>query len=431
MVIEFLYVAHQILIDLMKPLKITLLALLASALFSNAADFRTWTSLKGGTVEAQLTSYDKAKGGVTLTTKEAKIIKLKSTDLSLADKQYLIEFADADKDILYKSTPAVPEKAYRKPKDFLRKLEQTFSLGDDSEQYELYESAHYVYAVSKGIKPNGIAETAEACWHGMAFQHFEFRENWGDTRQLILLPDGEDLYKSVGKYEVKALKEAGHEEYAGNVQATWDRTGSNRFTVPDDAAESLKLKPRGIVFNVRDKKNFRKAFNSFQTHNIASNLFGEQVGSVSSISGNGYFTLSTGHAYYKEIQLTKKTETNLLSNDYAKGVGSKSGFKDGTSWAKTLQKMVKKGDIKPNLAATLAIKSANDLTPEKLVTMYSLSCYMQSTQKRIAAYAKLARQINTSDQVPEINEMAKIFGFASAKEMEKDWIEFIKSRDFK
>ena len=414
----------------MKPLKITLLALAASVMFSSAADFRTWTSLKGETIEAQLTTYE--KGNVSLTTKEAKIVKLKVADLSLAEKQYLIEFGKGDKELLYKSTPAVPEKSFRKPKDFLRKLEQTMTLGEGSDaQFDLYESAHYVYAVSKGIKPNGIAETAEACWHGMAFQHYEFRENWGTTRQLIVLPDGEDLYKAIGKHEVQVLAKAGHREYAERVSATWDRTGANRMTVPSSEVDTLKLKPRAIIFNVREKKNFRKAFNSFQTHNITSNLFSEQVGGVSSISGNGYFALSTGHAFYKEIQLTKKTETNLLSNDYAEGVGSKAGFKDGTSWAKTLQKMVKKGDLKPNLLATLGIKSASDLSPEKLVTIYSLSYYLQSTQKRIAAYAKLARQINTSDQIPAPSELAKIFGFDSLEAMEKDWIEFIKSRNFK
>jgi hypothetical protein len=63
--------------------------------------------------------------------------------------------------------------------------------------------------------------------------------------------------------------------------------------------------------------------------------------------------------------------------------------------------------------------------------MYALSCYLQSTQPRIAAYAKLCRRINTSDQVPATSELVKFFGFETVEAFEKDWVEFIKSRDFK
>jgi hypothetical protein len=186
-----------------------------------------------------------------------------------------------------------------------------------------------------------------------------------------------------------------------------------------------------MVFHTKDKKDFRKEWHSFQTHIICSDLLSEQLGGVSSISGNGYFPLSRGHAYYKEIQLTKKTMTNLLNKDSGGEIGSKKGFADGTAWAKELRKLVKKGKVIPKLQQTLNLKTPDDLDPEKLVTMYALSCYLQSTQPRIAAYAKLCRRINTSDQVPAPSELVKFFGFDTVEAFEKDWVEFIKSRDFK
>jgi len=412
-----------------KPILTVLSVLACSSLSSYAADFRIWTSLKGSSIEAQLSSFE--DGTVNLTTKEPKQVKLKATELSLADRQYLVEFADADEKLVYKSEPSIPEHQFRKTNDFLKKLEGEIVLGGSELEFELHETEHFLFACSKGISPKGIAETAEACWHGMAFQHYEFRENWGKSKILIVLPKDEEIYKELGVFAVNELKQAGRNEQAANTQETWERTGSNFLLVPEEVATKYNLKEYSRVFNTRDSKAYRKDFDPFQTHVISSTLFSEQVGGVSGISGAGYFAISTGHAYYKEIQLAKKTETNLISKDYEAGIGSKSGFKDGTSWAKSLKKLVKKEEVKPDIIEILNIQSANDLDPNKMVTMYAFSCYLQSTQKRIANYAQLVRRINTSDQIPAPSEMAKMFGFDSVEAMQKDWIEFIESRDFK
>lgn len=423
------YKINQVIYPMKRLYKITLI-LAASAMFAQAADFRTWTSRRGRSIEAQLMQYK--EGSVKLVTKEPKELVLKVTDLCLADRQYLIEYADAKADVILKGSPEIPEHDYKKEKSFLTKLDKKLSFGQSSSLiFDVYESEHFVYAVGKGVRVTGLAETAESCWHGMAFQHFEFRENWGDSRLLIVIPGEKDAYSELGKYEAATLEKMGQGEHAANVKLTWERVGATGVTVDSDNMEEFNVKGRASVFNVEDTKKFRRKFDSFQTHVVCGRLFSEQVGRVSSISGAGYFALSTGHAYYKEIQLTKKTETNLISSDYGGDIATKSGFEDGSSWPKLLKKMVKKGDVKLNLMATLGIKSASDLTPKSLVTMYSLSCYMQSSQQRIASYAKLARLINTSDQIPETTELVKIFGFDSIKEFEADWTEFVSSRDFK
>lgn len=414
----------------MKFLTQQALVLAMMATFSQAADFRIWTSSKGTSIEAQLLKY--RDGVVKLVTKDPKEISLKVTDLSLADRQYLIEYAEAAGDVIFQGTPSIPELSYRKPKDFLTKLQDRLTFdGNSVLSFDLYETKHFVFAVGKGVRVTGIAETAEACWHGMAFQHFEFRENWGETRQLIVIPSESEQYAELGKYQVALLEKTGQEKYAAKVKLTWDKVAATGVTVPAESVEKLKLKEQAAVFNIKDPKRFRRKFDSFQTHVICGRLFGTQVGGVSSVSGVGYFSLSTGHAYYKEIQLTQKTETNLISADYGGDVATKSGFEDGSAWPRLLKKLVKKGKVKPGLLKTLAIQSPAAVTPENLVTMYSLSCYMQSTQKRIAAYAKLARLINTSDQIPDPTELVKIFGFDSIGDFEKDWIAFVVSKDFK
>lgn len=414
---------------LLKKSTLVLIVSAASALFASAADFRTWTSKQGGSIEAQILKYD--NGVAFLTTKEPKEIQIKVGDLSLADRQYLIEFAQADKDLLLKGKASVPEHAWKKPKDFIKKLEETLSLTGSEDGYELYQTKHYLFAVERGIKPHGLAETAEACWHGMAFQHLEFIENWGATRRLIIVPKEAEGYEAVGKYEQARLVADGQHDRANHLSAIWSKLGSADFGVKDDVMQKHNLKESGIVFHTRDKKDFRKEWHSYQTHVISSDLFGEQLGGVSSISGNGYYALSRGHSYYKEIQLTKKTMTNLLTKNSGGEIGSKKGFDDGTAWAKLLQKLVKKETVKLKLLQTMNLTSPEDLDPEKLVTMYSLAYYLQSTQPRVAAYAKLCKRINTSDQVPALTEFVKFFGFETIAAFEKDWTEFVKSRDFK
>ena len=410
-------------------LRITTILLTAASLI-HAADFRIWTSRQGTSIEAQLLQYK--EDSVKVVTKEPKELVLKVMDLSLADRQYLIDYAGAKPDVVLAGTLSIPEHNYRKPKSFVTKLDKQFGFGDSSSlALDLYETEHFLFAVGKGVRVTGVAETAEACWHGMAFQHFEFRENWGTTKLLVIIPGDKETYNELGKMEIAALKSVGQLEIADRIQLTWDKVGANSMGVSTENREEFKLKRRASIFNVDDTKRFRRKFDSFQTHVLAGDLFGIQVGGVSSISGSGYFALSTGHSYYKEIQLSKKTETNMIASDYEDGLVTKSGFEDGSGWAKILKKLVKKGELTPNLDSILGIKGANDLTPQNMVMMYSLAYYMQSTQSHISSYAKLIRLINTSDQIPETSEFVKIFGFDSVADFEKAWTEFVVSKDFK
>lgn len=408
---------------------ITTAATLGLTLFSHAAEFRLWTSVKGSTIEAQLLKLDGEE--VYLATKAPKEIKLKAADLSLADRQHLVEFANADKDLIFKGDVTVPEKEIRLPNDFLKKLEETMPLGNESDLvFDLYESEHFLFATIGRINPKGIATTAESCWHGMAFQHMEFRANWGKQKYLIIIPEDEETYKAVGQYNVAALNKIGEKEAATASAGSWDKVGAAHTFVPEDAKEKYKLLPSAYTFNTRDAKDFRDKFVPFQTHLISSALYNFQIGHISQVSNKGYFSLSTGHAYYKEILLAGKTETNMLSQETDGEIASKSGFKEGRSWARTLRSLVKKEKVKTNLQEMLNLDSVS-LSPERLVLMYSFSSYMQSTPKRIAAYAKLTRLIHTSNQIPDTTEMAKIFGFDTVDAFEKDWAEFILSKDFR
>ena len=73
----------------------------------------------------------------------------------------------------------------------------------------------------------------------------------------------------------------------------------------------------------------------------------------------------------------------------------------------------------------------NNLSPEKLVVMYSFAYYMNSNAKRVSHLAEMVRRVESNKQVPAAIEIAKIFGFETIAELEADWKEFVLGRDFK
>lgn len=414
-----------------KPTRGLLAVLTLAVSMAQAADMRTWMSRKGGTIEAKLGSI--TGNEVTLITKDAKEIKLKTEDLSLADRQHLVESGGADRSIITSGEPGFPEKEARIDSSTIKKLTARMNLGDDSELvFELVESSHFLVASAGRVRGQDTAETAERLWHGMAFQHMNFRQDWGDKRMLILLVEDRKVYKALGEWYVAMLSKAGEATAAQRTKLIWDKAGSNQIALPVETINKYNLHPGAILFNITDTSLYSKPLSSFPTHSIASAVLSRQMSGVAAADSEGAFAIVTGHGYFKEISLTKKTDTHLLdvSGTGNDEISSRQGFQDGTSWAKTLRPLVRKGKVKVELASMLKW-TAVDLTPERLVLIYSFACYMESDAKRLCAFANLVRQIESSKQIPSAQDIAKIFGFATIAEFEADWKKFIIDGDFK
>jgi len=415
------------------PLSGTCLGVLISGLFSvviHAAEPREWMSRKGGSLLAELVSVRGDQ--VLLNTPENRQVTLKIQDLSLADRQHLVEFGGADASIIADNAPGLPEKDVRIDASTFKRLPDKLSLGDETAwTFELMETPHFLIATAGGIRARNFAETAERLWHGMAFQHMNFRKDWGDKRMLIFVVEDRGAFKALGAWAAETLTALGQPDGARRMQAVWDQIGSTSIYMPESMIRKYNLLQRAKVFNVKDASIYRRPMSPFAIHAIAGTLLAQQMGNISSISAEGYFSITTGHSYLKEIQLGGKSETQLLdisgTNDE---ITSASGFKDGTSWAKTLRTLVRKGTVNPKLEDMLMF-SGGDLDPERLVSIYALSSYMQSDSKRLSAFARMIRRIETSNQIPEAIEIARIFGFETVEEFNADWKKFIIEGSFR
>ncbi|MDP0490352.1 MAG: SHD1 domain-containing protein [Verrucomicrobiota bacterium JB023] len=415
----------------MKTLLVTLA--LGTLSLAQAAEMRVWTSRKGSTIEAKLSRV--SDGKAVLVTADPKEITVPVKDLSLADRQHLVEYADQPKDILTGIEMGVPEEDVRIDKGQFKKLEEQLVFDEDTElMFDLMESDHFLIATAGKTRPNAVAEMAERLWHGMAFQHMNFREDWGDKRMVIFIVDDEDTHEELGKWYVRYLEGRGLEGDAARIAQTWERSSGSAISLSNDMQETYNVFARSRVFHVREgtERGYKKVFGPFPTNCLAKSLLNKQLGGVSNISPKGYFAITTGHAYYKEILLADRSETTLLdASDYdSDEIANARGFQDGTSWAKTLRKMVRGDKVQLDFEKMLTW-DVSQLTPERLVTIYSFAYYMNSTPERVSAFAEMVRRIESNKQVPETIEIAKIFGFESVEELQNDWIEFVKSTKFK
>ena len=402
---------------------------------SHSAEPRTWTNLKGQNIKAQLIAVD--GDYVILRLQNGRDSRILRKTLSIGDQKFLEEYGGAEKiPIDPKGKITVPEKEMKFNSKTLIKRDDKFELPDGySLQFDIVESEHFLIMSSGKVRGKDTAELAERLWYGMNFQHPGFAEKWGDEKKAIFLCGEKTDYDILGKYYVDQLANSGRAQEASNSARTWPMSSGAGLFLDNDTCDKYNVMNGARAFRADSKSNFQRGvWNPFPAHCIAQDVLSVQMGGAGGGAGSeGYYAISTGHGYYKEIQLTDETVTSLLdANTYESDEVVKSGgFDDGKKWARTLRDLVKKEKVSPSLAALYRVNRASELTPELTVLMYGFARYMQSTPDRISKFSKVMERVDTSRSIPVPLEMAKLFGFETVQEFETDWINYLKSSAFK
>lgn len=402
---------------------------------SHSAEPRTWTNLKGQNIKAQLIAVD--GDYVILRLQNGRDSRILRKTLSIGDQKFLEEYGGAEKiPIDPKGKITVPEKEMKFNSKTLIKRDDKFELPDGySLQFDIVESEHFLIMSSGKVRGKDTAELAERLWYGMNFQHPGFAEKWGDEKKAIFLCGEKTDYDILGKYYVDQLANSGRAQEASNSARTWPMSSGAGLFLDNDTCDKYNVMNGARAFRADSKSNFQRGvWNPFPAHCIAQDVLSVQMGGAGGGAGSeGYYAISTGHGYYKEIQLTDETVTSLLdANTYESDeVVRSGGFDDGKKWARTLRDLVKKEKVSPSLAALYRVNRASELTPELTVLMYGFARYMQSTPDRISKFSKVMERVDTSRSIPVPLEMAKLFGFETVQEFETDWINYLKSSAFK
>ena len=409
--------------------------LLLSAALAGAAEMRTWTSIKGTKIEAKLLSVDGEM--INLQTNEGRNLSVERSKFSAADQQYLVEYGGAKEiEVDPDAKIGVPEKSMKFDAKTVKSRDDKFVLPEGfSLEFKIIESEHFLVMTSGSVRGKDTAELAERLWYGMSFFHPGFKAKWGDEKRCIFLCGDKEDYQTMGSYYMRTLQELGRADLAENVKLTWPQASGGEIRLSNEVMEKYKVASSAQVFDSSNKTTWKRGvWNPFPTHTISGIVQGEMMGGAGGGVGSaGAFAISVGNSYFKEIQLCDETVTSMINANAYEGdeISRAGGFDDGRKWARTLRDLVKKGKVTPSLDKLWAVQNSRMLTPELTVSMYGLSRYMQSTPARMQKYGEFLNRVDTSQAIPQPVETAKIFGFDDVAAFEADWIEYLKSTEFK
>ena len=434
-------------IDDMKTLRLLtslFLLSLAGQTTVRAYEVRTWTSADGRTIQAELLSFD----GTNVTVKDTagQRFTFAKTKLGQADIAYLNEYAKVapspfgDKSANEKvANPA--KEAKIDPKTF----KEAGDFDIPGAKFQVLETTHFKIMHSKGAKPDDLAELAERMWCDAAFFHSGFARQFQDRRMAIFLVDDEYVYKSIGEWYCGLLKAAGGAgvDAAEQTAKTWMRAQAGAVQLPASIADPNGVLTFARVFRNYEIKQAASAENDkvktekikgvwipFRVHCLAGDLLSLQTEGTSGFGSRGLYALHTGLAYYKEIYLTGRSETSILSSESVQDVKTTGGFSQSDKWGDELRKMIRKGEFKPSFDALLNM-TAQGAKPENNVLAYTFLHFLHSSQARVAGWSALVERISTSNQVPDAEEMAKLLGFPDKATLEKEWLDYVNTSKIK
>ncbi len=398
------------------------------------AELRDWRASSGDVMAARLVKV--RDGKVELQTRDGRTVTLERGLLSQADQNYLEEYGGA---------PAMPDgdvaniaKATKFDPKSVVKREAKLSLDELDLEFQIFETPHFLILERGSSRARDTAENAERLWNEMAFIHPDFARKWRKHKMAIFMVEDESDYLALGEWYAKQVAALGDEktpqfaQMARNIELTWPKSSAGTIAINRDIAEANDLMRHARVFWIRDASQWRGTYVAFRTHCLAGDLLDVQVDGVARYADAGWFAVSTGHSFFREIELCDQVQTRLLDADsYSSDeVVEAGGFDDGRKWAKVAKELVRRGKLDPKLKDMYGLAVAN-LTPEYCVMAYAFSQFLQSTVQRRAAYAKLMELVQTSSQMPVPEELAKIYGYESVEKMEEGWVEFMKSATFR
>lgn len=447
----------------MKKLSYRFPALLAAgvALFalpvfnSTALEPRTWLSIDGRMIEAEL--IRPLGDSVELRDKDGRVIKVPKSQLSFGDLDYVEENAPADKTAATLGSKPAGKVKLPNPAKEVKIDTKTFKkeAGDfkvNERTYRVCETPHFKVLYMKPTDPMDIAELAERLWIDTAFFHSTFIPKWVDRKMAILLVNDQEAYEDAGSWFADMVAETGTpeaKESAERIRKTWPQSAAGGIQLPQAQADEQKVfgqirvirafrQQRTIDGNgkitVGKPQPIKGVWVPFNTNILASDMIDIQAGGVGGATAEGAFAVFTGHAYYKEILLNGKSETSMLGTQGSgKDVTSTGGFQSDKSWAPELKKMIKKEpawEPAKNLDEVFRVKG-NDASSRNVVFAYAFCRFLQSTPERLSAFNKLCQKIDVANQVPDIEEIAKLYGYADAAALKKAWIAWMDSGEFR
>jgi hypothetical protein len=363
--------------------------------------------------------------------------------LSIGDNEYIKEnFPDAKPPQLGMGSTVtqlpMPGKLAKIDQRTFKMAAGTFQMPDDT--WDIMETPHFKVMYQKPVDPRDCGELAERMWIDAAYVHATLPNKFlNGTKMAIFLAPTDSHYDRIGKWYSDMLAKAGQQEPAAKIGASWPQSAAGGMNLTNDIARDHGVMQFAQVFRAYRKGQsggkdelLKGVWQPFWTHCLAGDMVEVQGGGVSGFGAKGHFAIVTGTAYYKEVAYTNKSETSLLRAQSATGrdVSSVGGLADAKNWPSELKKLIRKGEVKPTIE-NVYLLNREGVDAKGNVLAYAWARYLQKSITHMGYFNKLVERISTSSQVPEPNDLAKIYGFPSASEMETDFAKYLASPEFR
>ena len=152
-----------------------------------------------------------------------------------------------------------------------------------------------------------------------------------------------------------------------------------------------------------------------------------------SLSGTLPFWMSAGWGYYVEHRIFRLCRVHYIDfkTYYA---NEKADFKRGATlepdepWPSPLKKMCRK-EIREALDSVCNAQILS-LTPNQSGYIFALTYFLVSTDENITKYQKLIERSRQGEKITK-SILLEVYGYEDDATLEKDWYEFMESRDFR
>jgi hypothetical protein len=403
----------------------TLLVCLCAVATGTAPAFesRLWITAEGQLIEGTLT---RSVGDlVEVEGKERRITRLSRATLGPADAEYLDANAPQEKKPLSAGAAKIPNPAKIAKVD-RSQFKVAGELKIAVEPLQVCDTPHFRILFKDPSEPLDLAELAERIWLDAAFFYAGFREKWHDRKMAIIMVNDD-----------RSLKEFITWARDNNYDNGFDRTspyGTGGFIHADGLDAGLFSYVRLIpgCSAGRIPQPLKGVWRSFWVNMLATDMLRIHTGNGTPATPEGRMALIAGTAYQREILFTGRAETMMLSlAGDGKNLTPVQNFTP-KPWAAEMKSLMKKKDSgwTPKLEALFKARE-NEAGSRDVAFAWAFARFQQSTPARLLAFSNLCRKTDEAQSVPELAEIAQLYGFASASAMEKAWIEWMNSTEFR
>ncbi|WP_193210758.1 hypothetical protein [Luteolibacter marinus] len=387
----------------------------AACLTATGEEARTWTDVKGRTLEGTLVKQTEAE--IWVRRDNGSRVKIARDTLSSGDLDYLKAAAKAKKSLKGErfDTSKIDPTAWQPRPVGLRlgKLVYPVTL----------ESPHFIVGGQAKVRPAilaAYAEAAERLWTDMASDYPGLVEAFKDRKMPIVLLEDKGESKTLANWHRNHAQESRTVRYSYSLESYTIVA----FDLDKDFAKESGFTNIGRAFRLDAKgADHNRILWHKRIHFLSEDILRHWIGDPVQNGTASFSIIRLVASFHREGLICGKIETEVTI-----GGREVEGFRNSRNWSGITKKLLKDGaqaDIE-----TLLQTQASRAEPRDLGFGYGLMHFIHADDERLAGFAKLLEDISEHNESPDAGDFAEALGYESPDELNSAWREYMMSDAF-